>query len=58
MKNNLSKIALVCLMMLGHSLGSKAKQSKQMHSSGYVLKVVGSNPSTVYWMDIFDIYLL
>ena len=55
MKNNLSKIALVCLMMLGHSLGSKAKQ---MHSSGYVLKVVGSNPSTVYWMDIFDIYLL
>ena len=23
----------------------------------HVLKVVGSNPSTVYWMDIFHIYL-
>ena len=23
-----------------------------------VLKVMGSNPSTVYWMDIFHVYLL
>ena len=24
----------------------------------HVPKVVGSNPSTIYWMDIFHIYLL
>ena len=23
-----------------------------------VLKFVGSNPSTIYWMDIFNIYLV
>ena len=24
----------------------------------HVLKIVGSNPSTIYWMDIFHIILL
>ena len=31
---------------------------KWLWEETHVPKVVGSNPSTVYWIDIFDIYLL
>ena len=31
---------------------------KWLWEETHLLKVVGSNPGTVYWMDIFHIYLL
>ena len=32
--------------------------SPDLWDETHVLKVLASNPSTIYWMDIFHIYLL
>ena len=33
-------------------------KNKLLWEETHALKVVGSNPSTVYWMDIFNIFIV